>query len=447
MYGDDAMKSKRPGFSAGTILILCLTAAVAVGCVFMFGKMRSPGSDVHMDAERVLSVVNYMIDDAAPNPLPSSTVSTVKVTLDPVTLPPATPAPTPTPEIISTPQARSDYSLSLTAGGLMGFESDISDAVYDKAAKSLDYASVVSGLKGQLYADLNLVTLPMVINAADRKYGDTLAPGEAADALQSIGTDVAVLGTEHILNQGAQGAADTVRALTEKGLATVGVTAEGMTQHRLMQLNGEKIAVLSYTEALTAKGKNALTESPALMKPYDADTARQEIMAAKNQGARCVIVCMYWARQDTASVTNAQRNTARALAEMGADVILGARPSRVLPVEILEVTGPDGRRREALAAYSLGTLLTESREGFDISGMLLHVSLRSDSQGMTHFDSVEYTPTYIWRQTVDGKMQYRVVCSADPAPEGMSEQQREVMARALNRIQTAMQGCPVRQRQ
>ena len=59
---------------------------------------------------------------------------------------------------------------------------------------------------------------------------------------------------------------------------------------------------------------------------------------------------------------------------------------------------------------------------------------------------MQYTPTYIWRQNIGGLWQYRVMCSADPAPQGMSDQQKEVMQRALNRIQTTLKNSPVTQR-
>ena len=174
--------------------------------------------------------------------------------------------------------------------------------------------------------------------------------------------------------------------------------------------------------------------------------ARQDILSARNQGARCVIVCVYWGRADAVSVTASQKNTARSLAEMGADVILGVRPSRVLPMEKITTIGQDGKNRDTFVAYSLGTLLSESREGYDISGILLHLNITCDEQGQVRVDSAEYTPTYIWRQTVDKKIQYRVVCSADPTPDDMSDQQKEVMSRALNRIQNTLKDSPVSQR-
>ena len=290
-------------------------------------------------------------------------------------------------------------------------------------------------------------SMPQVLNASDLKYGDILAPAQAADAIRACGFEEVVLGNEHILDYGEQGALETVNALTARSILCEGVNSGASVQNRVLQLNGCGIAVLSYSDALTAKGKNTLATQPALLKPFDAETVKKDIQIARSQGARCVIVCMYWGKADTSSVTNSLKQTAHSLAEMGADVILGTRPERVLPMEIVTTIDENGKSRETFVAYSLGTLLTESRDGFSISGALLHLNIRCDEAGRIHFDSAEYTPTYIWRQNVNGNLQYRIVSSADAVPEGMSEQQQDVMKRALNRIQTALQNSPVRIRE
>ena len=440
---------KKPGLSAGTIFTLCLTAAVAVGCIFLFGKIRGSSQDVRMDTQRVLGVMGAVIQRNEAEVSPLETVSTVTVTLAPITLPPVTrepdvSSPSPAPAVTSAPQQR--YSFSLTAGGLMEFDSDISDTVYKKEDKSLDYRPIVSPVSAKICADLNLVFLPQVINTADRKYGDILVPFEAADALRAMGFDQVNIATEHVLDQGAQGAADTVSALAEKGLGCTGINMSATGQHQVLPLNGANIAILSYTDVLTAKSKNALNAQTDLMKLFDLDAVRRDIQAARAQGARCVIVCLYWGRTDAVSVTEKQKETARSLSEMGADIILGARSSRVLPMERINCIGEDGKARETFVAYSLGTMLSESREAYDIAGLLLHLNVTCDENGRVMVDTAEYTPTYIWRQTVDKKMQYRILCSADAAPDGMSSQQSEVMQRSLTRIQNTLKDSPVAQR-
>ncbi len=437
------MKKRKSGLSLGSILTICLTIAVIAGCVFMFGRIRG-GADAGMDARRMIGAVHSFMQSAGSAAQPQVTVRTVTVTLAPVTPPPATPVPV-TPAPVNNPYE--PFSFTLTAGGLLSFQSEISDSVYSKADKALNYTPVVEPIRSKIYSDVNLVTLPQTINTVDRKYSDTLAPAEAAIAIQSMGIGEVALATEHILDQGRQGAENTVSVLESRQLGTAGVNAMGASRTRLVRVNGGAVAILSYTDALTSKSRNELAKDNSFFAVYDENMARADIQNARNQGARCVIVCMYWGRQDAASVTTAQKNAAQALAEMGADVILGTRPSRVLPMELIYCTGPDGKSHTAFVAYSLGTLLTESREAYDICGLLLHLRVRSDEQGAVHFEGIEYTPTYIWRQSVSGQMQYRLLCSADPPPEGMSSQQKQVMQRSLARIQAALKNSPVNLRQ
>ena len=437
------MRKKRRGLSLGSILTLCLTAAVIAGCVFFFTRISGGISNASMDAQRVIGAVHSFMQSSGTENQPSVTVRTITVTLAPATQPPPTPVPA-TPSPAQNPYEA--FSFTLTAGGLISFQSEISDSVYNKTDKNLDYQPIVEPIQSKINSDVNLATLPQTINTTDRKYSDVIAPAEAAIALQSMGFNQIALGTEHILDLDQKGAEDTVSVLVSRHIGCVGVNVSGASRAQLVQVNGSIIAILSYTDTLTTKSKNALAKQNSLLALYSEDIARADIQSARNQGARCVIVCMYWGRQDAASVTSAQKKTALALAEMGADVILGARPSRALPMELIYCAGPDGKNHTAFVAYSLGTLLTESRETFSICGLLLHMSLRSDEQGMLHFESIEYTPTYIWRQNVAGKAQYRLICSNEPPPEGMNDNQIGVMQRSLERIQNVLKNSPIEER-
>ena len=439
------MKGKGPRLSAGTILTLFLTAAVVAGCVFVFAKIRGGNPENRMSAQQVIGLVGDALQGTTPAPLaPQSTVRTVTVTLAPTAMATAVPvAPLPTQYVPQVPNE--NHSFSLTVGGLLCFQSDISDAVYDKNTKVFNYSSVLSPLQQKVTADLNLVMLPQVVNTVDQKYADTLAPAAALDAVKAAGFDDVLLNTSHILDQDVKGAVDTVAAMAGRGLSAGGVNASTARQHRMIQLNGIRIALLAYTDTLTQKGKLALQNQPDLLQLFHTETARKDIQDAKNQGAECVIVMMYWGKDDATSVTTAQRNTAQALAEMGADLILGYRPTRVLPMEWIHYAEANGVQHQALAVYSLGTLLSESRDGYDISGLLLHLDI-SCRNGQVQFNSVEYTPTYIWRQSINGKMQYQVICSSDPAPEAMNAKQKEIMGKALSRIKNILKNSPIEQR-
>ncbi len=442
------MKQKKQGLSIGSILFICLTAVVTAGCVFMFGIMRG-GTDARLDAERVRGLLDPFRSTVQPQDQdvqPENTVRTVTVTLAPTSVHQqisvsAKPQDNPTP-----PPPERAHSFSITVGGLMAFQSDISDSVYSRKEKTYDFSPIVSMIRPKFSADLNVVFFPQLVNTRDQKHDDTLVPVQAVEAIRACGISNAVVGTEHILDRGEEIAAATVSALESSDIQCEGVNLNSVHQHIMKQLNGGSVAILSYTDILTPSSKIALEKQPSLLKRFDKDTARRDIQQAKAQGANCVIVCIYWGRPDSASATSSMKKTAKELSQMGADVILGARPTRVLPMEIITTIGEDGQSRDTFVAYSMGTLLTESRDKFDISGVLLHLDIRSDENGRIHFDRVEYTPTYIWKQAVSGTQQYRIVCSSEEPPEGMSDQQRDVMRRSLNRIQNVLMNSGVSMR-
>jgi poly-gamma-glutamate synthesis protein (capsule biosynthesis protein) len=306
----------------------------------------------------------------------------------------------------------------------------------------------LSGLSDKINADFNIGILPHIICDDDQKYADVLAPAEILDALKTAGFDDLLLNTEHALDQGIQGIETTVETIKQMGFSCGGVNIASSTQNRLLQLNSAKIAILAYTDSLTAKGKNALATQAGqnILTLLDLNALNQDIAAAKAQGANCIIVFVHWGKEDATTITKEQRDIAQAIADMGGDIIIGFHPSRVLPIEMLESRNEKGEARKALVAYSLGTLLTESRNGYDISGILLHLDITCSDDGTVKFNSVEYTPTYIWRQSVNGNMQYRVISSAESPPKEMDKNQQEVMGRALNRIRDSLDGSWVEQR-
>lgn len=444
------MNEKKPGLSFGSILAILLTLAVSAGSLLFFAGMQGEDHDARMDAEKIIRVLGDALQGPTPEINPQATVRTVTVTLAPqaaMATPEPYVAPTAAPAAQETAYAAADHTFTLTVGGLLGFHSDISDAVYDKKSKTFDYASIFTYLGDHVNADLNLITLDGVLNTENQKYSDTYTPASCLDGIKESGFDGILLNTEHVLDYGAQGAEKTVSAIGEKGFFSLGINAGNGYQHQMISLNGGSVALLSYTDVLTAKGKNALEEQNGknMLQRFDEEVAAWDIQNARKQGARCVIVLMYWGKEDATSITSAQRKTANALAAAGADLILGVHPSRVLPMEWIDTQDEAGKTRKTLAVYSLGSMLTESREGYDISGVLLHLNITCSAQGGVTFNRVEYTPTYIWRQYEGNKWQYRVVCSAEEAPENMEQKQQEVMARALSRIQKTLEGTPATQ--
>lgn len=439
------MSTKKRGFSFGTVFTLCLLAAVAFGCVFFFSKTNTENRDIQMDARTVVGVLGSIISSTQPTQAPSENVRTVTVTRVPqvaitnIPLPDEkTSAETPVPA----------YSFTMTLGGLLGFQSDISDSVYRVSGNAMQYRPVLSYLSGEINSDLNTAVFPHIVNLNDGTYADIMVPLQVVDAVKAAGFDDLQIGSEHILDQGMQGMENTVSAISEYGISVGGVNMGVAKQNRMVQINSAKIALLSYADSLTSAGQKVLSASAnqACMQLFDTDVAREDIARFKAEGANCVIVFLHWGREDAERVTDEQRGIVHMLADAGADIIIGAHTSRVLPVELLETVNDQGERRQVLVAYSLGTLLTESVSPNDTAGVLLHLSIICDATGKVTFQRMEYTPTYIWRQNMNGNVQYHVLPSNHIPPADMETSQEEEMERSYQRINDVMSAGPIKER-
>ena len=247
-------------------------------------------------------------------------------------------------------------------------------------------------------------------------------------------------------DKGADGVRTTLEALHDRNLLTIGAynTQEEASAICIRTLDNVPVAFLHYTEALSGTGKKAMKSSGAsyAVPLADADKISADIRRAREQGAAVVVVSLNWGTSGTSKPTNAQRKLAQAIADAGADVIVGAGTRVVQPVTWLTHKNADGTAAQTLCAWSLGSLLNESRKDGNVAGMLLQLQISWDGQNIS-FGQVSYTPTYIWRQKVDGAYQYRVVASDQSAPNGMSEEQQGYMAKALRTIQNALADSPI----
>ena len=306
-------------------------------------------------------------------------------------------------------------------------------------------SSILSSLSPDVHADLNLVTLEGLLNGTAAKHSNVSFPAEAADAVGAGGFDMILLNHENVLDSGVDALKATVAAAKSKGLSSAGVSVDG-AQPKLFNVNGVSGALLCYTETLSAKGKETLKQNLGTVALLNGDQIVADITAARAQGAKVVVVSLHWGKTDAKSITNAQKETAKKLAQAGADVIIGANTAAVLPIEMIQTTDSNGTLRKTLVAYSLGTLLNDDRSSRSvISGVLLHIRFHVTNRGVT-MDEITYTPTYIWKQKINGKTAYRVLNSAAEAPAEMNDDQKKYMSNALALIDKTLADGPANRR-
>ena len=220
------------------------------------------------------------------------------------------------------------------------------------------------------------------------------------------------LAFKQIYDSGFSGLTATVEAVQGRGMQALGayttVDAAQPTR-RIMTLGGVRVALLHYTDGLSTKGAKAMKSDGNTFAVAQVSVENgaagilEDIAAVRASGAQVVIVSLNWGAEGKTSPTKKQTAFAQQLADAGADVIVGTGSRVVQKVEWLTGTLADGSAHKTLCAYSLGSLLNESRTNANVAGMLLRLTVSVDGQGRVSMDEAAYVPTYIWRFKQDGR--------------------------------------------
>lgn len=433
-------RRKRRGVSLGTVIMLALTLLVTVGAVSLLSRLMGD-TTVELDAGRMLNALS--ITDGLPElslidiPISISTGQPASTPAPgdqyhtdlPATMPPQiTPAPTETPY--------AGGSFTLTLGGSICVDDAVRKSCYYSESQKYDFSELLSLIKNEMQSDLVMLSLENLI-VPTAKVSSLIAPETIMSMLASSGVDMVALGFPQVYDQGSAGLASTVQAARNAGLSTLGAytSQEDADNLRLVTLNNVQIAFLHYTQELSAKSTKAIrNDDVAYAAPLaEAERVNADVAAARAAGARVVIVSVCWSGTKS-TPTKSQTALAQQMADAGADVIVGTGTGILQPVTWL--TGQNGHR--TLCAYSLGALVSESRSNGGVAAALLQLRIAVDGTGQVIFEQAAYTPTYIWRYKQDSQYQYRVVASDQTAPDGMSADQQEAMARALTNAQKFM---------
>lgn len=443
------------GVSFGTIamiLIACITLAATFSVIV---SIRKDEGDLAMDAETLLASVSEMLtlSQRHVNEAESRIEVGISVTAVPVAnVSGGAPQPTESvhtgqqiaaiPEAVASAAPAGQHTVTMTFGGVIAFESAVIDGSYKKVDASYTCGEILSAISPAVHADRNFAVLETLFSSAKITQKDLLAPPESLQALTSAGFDTIVLCTQNALAGGESSVAETIQALSEGGIVSTGLYTPGnYLPFEMLQINGVHVALLTYTETLSSASTKAIPDQQvqnAMIHKFDLASACDDIATARASGADAVIVFLHWGAEDSSEPSSAQKATAQALCDAGADMLLGYNSRNVQPVEML--TSTVDSTHTMLTAWSLGTLVSEDRDTRGVvSGALLHVQITHDvTSSHVVFDKVEYTPTYCWRQEENGVYPYRVVLSNQSVPEGMIQKQREIIARALVLIQTTM---------
>lgn len=247
------------------------------------------------------------------------------------------------------PPTAAPRSWTLLAGG---------DVLMDRSeAAGLDpFVGMVPALAS---ADLALVNVEMAITTRGtpaRKPFVFRAPTSAAATIASAGVDVVSLANNHARDYGKIGLLDTVAALDEVGVISVGAgaTAADAYAHRIVEIpGGPRVAFIGVTQVVPT-GFSATHRRAGVA---GASGQRERVLAHVRMAAEdadVVVVSVHWGIERDSCPSVTQRALARHLLGAGATAVIGHHPHVLQPVVTTE---------GQLVAYSLGNFVWRTRAG------------------------------------------------------------------------------------
>lgn len=206
-------------------------------------------------------------------------------------------------------------------------------------------------------ADLAIVNQETILGGPD--YGYTgypsfNSPYELGDSLADAGFDVILHATNHTLDKGKKAVINCMNywETNHPEIAYLGIhqSKEAQDEIYVYEQDGFRIAILNYTYGMN--GIAIPSDMPYIVDMMDEEKIRTDIRKAE-EIADFTILCPHWGTEYMLEETAEQKAWAEIFLEEGVDLVLGAHPHVIEPIEWLT----DEEGHEMLVYYSLGNFV------------------------------------------------------------------------------------------
>ena len=195
------------------------------------------------------------------------------------------------------------------------------------------------------------------------------SPQAVGDAFLDAGFNMVSLATNHTMDKGEQGVINSVNYWKTKN--NIAYSGQWLSQEErdtpvIYIKNNITYAFLSYTT--WTNGLETPVGKEYLNNVYSNEKAANDIAKVRDK-VDFVIVAMHWGDEYSLGVSNTQTEIANYLSSLGVDLIIGAHPHVVEPVEYIN----NGR---TFVIYSLGNFISDQQGNERLTGLMMEVTLK-----------------------------------------------------------------------
>ena len=300
-------------------------------------------------------------------------------------------------------EKKKEYSLSLAMVG---------DALYHTGTYKDGYQS-----NGTYSFDYQLEQVKPIIEKFDLAYynqesilgGKELgyssyptfnSPNEVGDAYVNAGFNLVSLANNHTLDKGTTGVMNSSAYWKTKDVVTAGsYSSQEDRQIKIHTKNNIDYAFLSYT--ITTNGIKVPYGKDYLVDVYSYEKAKADIESVKD--ADVILVAMHWGDEYTYEPNSKQVEIATELSNLGVDVVIGAHPHVVQPIDKINdtvviyslgnfISGQIGieRRVGLLASLKINKVVENNTETISISDIKGELLYTSRTEAFTNYKVIPF---------------------------------------------------------
>ena len=252
----------------------------------------------------------------------------------------------------------------------------IHSSIYQDAKNSdgsYDFRSMLELIKPiALKYDLKYYNQETILGGSTLGYSNYPrfnSPQEVGDAFIDAGFNLVSLATNHTMDKGEIGVINSVNYWNSKeGVVYSGqwLSQEERDKISVYEVNGIKYAFFSYTT--WTNGLNTPVGKEYLNNVYSDEKAKADIDKVRDL-VDVIIVAMHWGTEYSHGVSQSQTNIANYLSSLGVDLIIGAHPHVVEPVEYIN-------NGKTLVIYSLGNFISDQVGLERLTGLMMEVTIK-----------------------------------------------------------------------
>ena len=269
-------------------------------------------------------------------------------------------------------------------------------AVYDDFSPS--FAPVEPYLLKPDYLIANQESLPIASKFGISGYPQFSSPDYLVTDLQEAGVDMLNLANNHAVDKWEDGLALAIENIENANIPYVGAykSAEDRATHRIVEVKGIKIGVVSYTY-----GTNGLVlpeGSPYIVNYIDIEQMTKEVEELKPL-VDVTVAMIHWGAEYVTKHNENQAYIAMMMNQAGVDIIFGGHPHVLQPYEKIV----NGAGQETHVFYSLGNFFARTITSKESNiGAIGSFEITKEGETIT-IDKPKIIATSLLKDNADGR--------------------------------------------